>query len=435
MSDVMAGETVSLQKNAALHDTYERLKASFPQVGPFETGRYLGGSGAGAWILDFDGLAAIVGPTTWDPVCFEIHGGIYSAWKASGGVLGPLGRPVSDEADYHGPDARPGDRISEFENGVAVWRADTYQTELRGKSEANAPFDIIIKFREKHDLLKRMFPKIGEAIEPGIYRTPNGGWQCNYANCAAITIRPGDSEAHEVYGGICARWYQEGGAFDETCKPGWLGFPISGVEAFHDLGDSKDRISHFENGDIVWIANNNETRIVNSRISKEEFMERVQKLSERVHEKVVEIIAIQLGVDRHQISRNSSLAKDLQADDLDLNEIIMAFEEEFGVEIPTTLEENKYPGSSYAIARSSYPLAGYTLSLSIGDTVGEIEQYLIEHSHPWDSDAGSFTDSADSSVDPDEFVVDPDACVMENMERAIAAGYSEDEARAMFLGV
>ena len=357
MSDVMAGETVSLQKNAALHDTYERLKASFPQVGPFETGRYLGGSGAGAWILDFDGLAAIVGPTTWDPVCFEIHGGIYSAWKASGGVLGPLGRPVSDEADYHGPDARPGDRISEFENGVAVWRADTYQTELRGKSEANAPFDIIIKFREKHDLLKRMFPKIGEAIEPGIYRTPNGGWQCNYVNCAAITIRPADSEAHEVFGCICARWYQEGGAFDETYKPGWLGFPISGVETFLDFGDSNDRIVHFERGDIVWIAQNNETRIINTLISKQEFMETVLRLREKVGDKVVEIIGDQLGIDKGQISRGSSLWDDLGADELDLVEIIMAVEEEFGVVIPDA--------------------DGWW------QTVGGIEQYLLEHSSPY----------------------------------------------------
>ena len=364
------------QITRAFRAKYEKLRSSFWGIGPLESNRLsrigdvyvcdLGEKGRAAFVMRENGKVV------------EVHGGIYEFWKKNGGGHGDLGFPVSDEADYHGPDARPGDRISEFENGVAVWRADTYQTEFRDKSEARAPFDIIVKFRAKYDLLKQVFPGIGEPIEPGIYRTPNGGWQCNYANCAAITIRPGDSEAHEVYGGVCKRWYQEGGAFDETGTPGWLGFPISGVEVFHDFGDPNDRISHFEKGDIVWIAQNNETRIVNSRISKQEFLDTIQKL----HEKVVEIIVDQLGVDKDQISRKSSLAKDLQADDFDLVDINEAFETEFGVEIPTTLEKNKYPGSSYDIARSSYPLAGYTLSLTIGDTVGEIEQYLLEHSHP-----------------------------------------------------
>lgn len=226
--------------------------------------------------------------------------------------------------------------------------------------------EILNAFRAKYEALKTVFPKIGAPIKPGIYRTPNGGWQCNYANCAAITIRPGDSEAHEVYGGICKRWYQEGGAFDETGMPGWLGFPISGVEAFHDLGDSKDRISHFENGDIVLIDQNEETRIVNSRISKQEFTETVQKL----HEKVVEIIADELGVDKHQISRTTSLCEDLGADELDLMDIYMAFEEDFGVEIP----KSTHP--SPTLSGPSY------YWWDIGESVGEIEQYLLEHSLP-----------------------------------------------------
>lgn len=341
----------------AFRAKYEALRPSFSWIGPFESSRmsHIGD----IWVCDLgeNGRAAFVMYENGNVV--EVHGGIYEFWKKNGGGNGDLGFPVSDETDYHGPDARPGDRISEFENGIAVWRADTYQTELRGKSEANAPFDIIIKFREKYDLLKRVVPEIGEPIEPGIYKTPNGGWQCNYANCAAITIRPGDSEAYEVYGGICARWYQEGGAFDETGKPGWIGFPISGVAAFHDLGDSNDRISHFERGDIVLIAQSKETRIVNSR--KQEFMETVQKL----YEKIIGIIAGHLDIDKHQISRTSSLHDDLGADELDLAEINMEFEEEFGVEIPDIYWWD------------------------FGGSVGEIEQYLLAHSHPFADNKGT----------------------------------------------
>ena len=128
--DDLAGVNITYQKETARRAAYQQLKASFPQVGPYESGHYIY-SGEKAWIFDFGGVATIVGPTTWDPVCFEIHGGIYSAWKDNGGVLGPLGRPVSDVAEYHGLDARPGDRVSEFENGVIVWRTDTGQSEVR----------------------------------------------------------------------------------------------------------------------------------------------------------------------------------------------------------------------------------------------------------------------------------------------------------------
>ena len=339
----------------AFRAKYEKLRSSFWEIGPLESNRLSRIGDVYVCDLGQNGRAAFVMYENSNVV--EVHGGIYEFWKQKGGANGELGLPVSDETDYYGPDARPGDRVSKFENGIAVWRADTWQTELRNKSEANAPFDVIVKFREKYDLLKQAFPEVGEPIEPGIYRTPNGGWQCNYVNCAAITIRPADSEAHEVFGCICARWYQEGGAFDETYKPGWLGFPISGVETFLDFGDSNDRIVHFERGDIVWIAQNNETRIINTLISKQEFMETVLRLREKVGDKVVEIIADQLGIDKGQISRGSSLWDDLGADELDLVEIIMAVEEEFGVVIPDA--------------------DGWW------QTVGGIEQYLLEHSSPY----------------------------------------------------
>lgn len=121
------------------------------------------------------------------------------------------------------------------------------------------PSEIAAKFQAKYACIKN----IGEPNPDGIYQTPDGGWQCNYGNGWAITIRPGGGKPHEVHGAICARWYQEGWAFDDTRKPGWLGYPISDEEVYEGDGDSADRISHFENGDIVWTAKTDSTRILN----------------------------------------------------------------------------------------------------------------------------------------------------------------------------
>lgn len=50
--------------------------------------------------------------------------------------------------------------------------------------------------------------------------------------------------------------------------------------------------------------------------------------------KVKQIIAEQLGVDEPEIKNDSSFIDDLGADSLDTVELVMAFEEEFGIEIP-----------------------------------------------------------------------------------------------------
>ena len=57
-------------------------------------------------------------------------------------------------------------------------------------------------------------------------------------------------------------------------------------------------------------------------------------------EKVVEIIREQLSVEDKEITMETSLMKDLEADSLDAVEIIMALEDEFGMEIPDTEAEN-----------------------------------------------------------------------------------------------
>jgi len=53
-----------------------------------------------------------------------------------------------------------------------------------------------------------------------------------------------------------------------------------------------------------------------------------------VEEKVKEIISKQLGVDANEVTPESSFVEDLGADSLDTVELVMAFEEEFGIEIP-----------------------------------------------------------------------------------------------------
>lgn len=52
-------------------------------------------------------------------------------------------------------------------------------------------------------------------------------------------------------------------------------------------------------------------------------------------EKMKEMIADQLGVDAAAIKSETKFKDDLGADSLDLFELIMSMEEEFGVEIPT----------------------------------------------------------------------------------------------------
>ena len=52
-------------------------------------------------------------------------------------------------------------------------------------------------------------------------------------------------------------------------------------------------------------------------------------------EKLKEIIADQLNVDADSITAESRFKEDLEADSLDLFELVMALEEEYGVEIPS----------------------------------------------------------------------------------------------------
>lgn len=58
-----------------------------------------------------------------------------------------------------------------------------------------------------------------------------------------------------------------------------------------------------------------------------------------VAERVKEIVVDHLGVDKGKVTENASFIDDLGADSLDTVELVMAFEEEFGCEIPDDAAE------------------------------------------------------------------------------------------------
>ena len=62
-------------------------------------------------------------------------------------------------------------------------------------------------------------------------------------------------------------------------------------------------------------------------------------MSEDVSSKVKKIVADHLGIDEAKVNDDSSFIDDLGADSLDTVELVMAFEEEFGCEIPDDAAE------------------------------------------------------------------------------------------------
>ena len=61
---------------------------------------------------------------------------------------------------------------------------------------------------------------------------------------------------------------------------------------------------------------------------------------EEIFEKVREIIAEKLGIEADDIELSSDLTEDLGADSLDLVDLVMAFEDEFGIKVEDEQVEN-----------------------------------------------------------------------------------------------
>ena len=55
---------------------------------------------------------------------------------------------------------------------------------------------------------------------------------------------------------------------------------------------------------------------------------------ENLEEKVINIVSEQLSVSKHEVTLTSNFIDDLKADSLDLVELVMEFEDEFGITVP-----------------------------------------------------------------------------------------------------
>ncbi|MBT4138089.1 MAG: acyl carrier protein [Candidatus Latescibacteria bacterium] len=57
-------------------------------------------------------------------------------------------------------------------------------------------------------------------------------------------------------------------------------------------------------------------------------------MADEIQQKVIDLIVDQLGVDADSVKEDAHFIDDLGADSLDTVELVMAFEEEFDIEIP-----------------------------------------------------------------------------------------------------
>jgi acyl carrier protein len=77
-------------------------------------------------------------------------------------------------------------------------------------------------------------------------------------------------------------------------------------------------------------------------------------MSDSIEARVKEIIVNELGVEADKVTAEASFVDDLGADSLDTVELVMAFEEEFGVEIPdAAAEDMRTVGDAIAYLKSA----------------------------------------------------------------------------------
>ena len=68
-----------------------------------------------------------------------------------------------------------------------------------------------------------------------------------------------------------------------------------------------------------------------------------------VFEKIKEILAEQLDADPEEMTMDTKIAEDLEADSLDVVELLMSIEDEFEVEIPDVISQQKIENLLWSI--------------------------------------------------------------------------------------
>ena len=77
-------------------------------------------------------------------------------------------------------------------------------------------------------------------------------------------------------------------------------------------------------------------------------------MSDSIEAKVKEIIINELGVEADKVTAEASFVEDLGADSLDTVELVMAFEEEFGIDIPDEdAEQMRTVGDAFKYLRAN----------------------------------------------------------------------------------
>src|SRR5207302_3170328 len=76
-------------------------------------------------------------------------------------------------------------------------------------------------------------------------------------------------------------------------------------------------------------------RLLSERLVLTSLSEEQKRMPDpEIEQKVKQIIVDELGVDENEVTPNARFIDDLGADSLDTVELVMRFEEEFGIEIP-----------------------------------------------------------------------------------------------------
>jgi uncharacterized protein with LGFP repeats len=155
---------------------------------------------------------------------FQVYGAIGDKWRELGAESGPLGAPLTDEAD-----AARGGRFNAFQNGFIYWHPSFGAHAVYG--------EIGVKWNAMGRENGFGFPLTDELSAPG------GGRYNDFENNGTIAWHP-STGAHAVYGLIRERWVALGR------EGGGCGYPTS-----DEYSTAGGRRSDFQGGYIEWRRN------------------------------------------------------------------------------------------------------------------------------------------------------------------------------------